>query len=195
MNIRLLLLGMAVALLPGCAGYWSKPLKRLDPKQFIRQSNGKVLFSYKTFSKKDCERYLGKDVIKAGYQPVQISIINQTDHYVRFSPHRITLKTVPADVVAKRVYDSTASRFIGWGIASIFLPTLFIPAIVDSAWSYEANEQLDEDYAAKAGQEQLIGPGSEINGLIFVEVEDYKSSFTVTLIDEDTREQIICSTY
>jgi hypothetical protein len=177
----------------GCAGYKSTALDRLELNNRVSHRTGKVLFKYKKFTKQDCQKYLGKDLIKMGYQPVQISVMNCTDHYLQFSPSRVSLPTVSADVVAKNVYDSTASRVIGWGIASCFVPTLVIPAIVDSSWSYEANQQLDKDYITKATGEKILAPYTELNGLIFVPVEKYNDSFVITLIDEDSQEKVTCS--
>ena len=193
MNMKIVSSSLCLMVLSGCAGYTSRSLDHLTPDQRVSHKTGKVLFRYKKFTQQDCQKYLDKNVIKAGYQPVQISIINCTDHPLRFSPSCVSLPTVSADLVAKSVYDSTSSRVIGWGIASYFVPALIIPAIVDSSWSYEANQELDKDYIVKATGEKIMAPYTELNGLIFVPVSAYKDFFVITLTDEDSHDKISCS--
>lgn len=194
MNIKLYVPLVMLSLFSGCARYRSKPLHKLGYDQFTRSSNKDVTFSFHAFSIDESKKFLGKDVIKAGYQPVHITLVNTSSHYLSFSPDRISLPTVSAEKVAKTVYDSTAGRAVGWGIAGLIVPIFLIPAIVDSSWSYEANQQLELDYMVKGAQEKLIGPNMVLNGVIFVPVEDYKDLFTITLIDEESSEKIVCST-
>lgn len=186
-------LGFAIAgliLLPGCAGYQSDPLSSLTIKH-TSDKNGTVVFSHLAFTSNESIKYLGKDVLKAGYQPIQITIENNTNHNLIFSPNKISLPMVSADVVAKSVYDGTTGRAVGWGIAGLFIPIFLIPAIVDTCWSIDANKELDVDYQLKSPKEQIIKSGESLNGVVFVPFNKYRSSFTITLIDELTNEPVI----
>ena len=180
--------------LSGCAGYQAASLKRLSSEFSPHAHTYKgISFSARRFTDQDCKTYLGRDVIKAGYQPVQITIHNNSDRTLIFSTDSVSLPCVDASVVAKEVHTSTMSRALAWGIPGLFFWPLLIPAAVDSVGSSEANTQLDADFAGKALGEKLIMPSSTINGVIFIPVSEYHDKFSVTILDQDTREKIIFS--
>ena len=147
-----------------------------------------VIVAAKAFNKVDCKKYLGRNVLSKGYQPVQIIIKNNSSKNLIFSLDNVSLPCARTEEVAARVHTSTAGRATAYGAGSLFLWPLAIPAIVDGVKSAEANESLDSDYHAKTAKSQLLVPSSKLNGLIFVPVESYRNTFTVTLIDQDTRE-------
>lgn len=184
--------GIIAIILPGCAGYNSQPLRPLASTASIYDKKERVSISYQAFSKNESLQYLGKDVLKAGYQPIQITIYNNTQRNLLFSPTHISLPTVSADIVAKSVYDSSTQRAVGWGITGLFIPIFLIPAIVDTSWSVDANQEMEIDYKTKATKEQLISAGSSLNGVIFVPADAYKKPFTVTLTDVGTDEKLEC---
>lgn len=188
--VALIVLGLS-----GCAGYQATSLKRLSP-EFAPHAHSYqgIAFSARPFTKKDCQRYLDRDVIKAGYQPVQITVENNSGRTLIFSPDSINLPCVDAAVVASKVHTSTMGRALAWGIPGLFfLWPLLIPAAVDSVGSSEANAELDRDFAGKGLQEAVINPGSTLNGVVFIPVSEYRDNFSVTLVDRDTREKIIFS--
>lgn len=193
MKLRLLFLAL-IPFLGGCAGYRASKLSHLKLKPVPKHEN--ILFAAKTFQHPDCHIYLGRDVISAGYTPIQIALKNSSQRYLDFSTSNINLKTVSANMAAESVYFSVLARALGYGIPSIFcLGLLLIPACVDSMWAKEANEQILRDYLEKTIQEKTIIPGSNIEGLIFVPNNSYQNNIEVTLVDRDSRENIICKSY
>lgn len=171
--------------LSGCASYKSSPLRRLSvaPIKIAEKNKDKVLFAHRVYNKADCERYLGRDVLAAGYQPIQLTITNQTQHNLLFSINNISVPCVNQEAVKNLVYTSPTSRAVGYGIAGLILAPFIVPAIVDSIWSSEANRQLDVDYDAKSSEEQTIKSGETLNGVIFVPLSEFKNTFTITLLD------------
>lgn len=147
----------------------------------------------KNFTKEECVGYLGRDVISAGYKPIKITIENNTDRNLKFSPSDISLKTVQADVVAKKVYYNTTGRATGWGIAGLIMPILWVPGIVHSASSYKANQKLSDNFSAKSATDRNIAPKSSIEGLIFVAIEDYKDTFDIILSDNNSQKKFFCT--
>ena len=182
---------LGLALVTGCARYQAKQLKPQATTVTMFKDKAISLYCH-TFTQHEGRKYLGRDITKQGYTAIQVTIANSTERYLKVSPSNISLRTVPSEVVAKKVAFSPAKRFVGWGIAGLFFPVLFIPAIVDPAWAYEANEELSADYAAKAIQDKIIPPHAEVSGMIFVANEDYKRSFSIALTDEKSHETIIC---
>lgn len=186
------LLIVLVPLLASCAGYKSRPLKtlRVEPIKGHRD----ILFNSHVYNINDCEMYLGRNVIKEGFRPIQIALKNQSSRFLIFNLNNFSLKTTPFDVVARSVYQSVLARALGYGIPGVFffLWPLIIPAIVDSYWASVANEQLLADYMEKSLANIVIDPDSLLEGLIFISSGNYNSQLNLTLIDRDSHEKIIC---
>jgi hypothetical protein len=109
----------SLLLLSGCAKYKAMPLPKIAPEK-----KGLTL-EHKVFTKQDCKTYLGrKNVLKKGFQPVQLTLTNNTDHSYTYSSSSLSLPTVPAKLVAKKVKFSTAGRILGYGAAAAGFVTL-----------------------------------------------------------------------
>jgi hypothetical protein len=182
---------MLVALVSGCAKYRAQPLDR-SSAEFAGNAYTKdgVTLMVKAFNKADCERYLDRDVLKKGYQPLQITIQNNTDRNLIVTKDCIDLTLASNEDVAKTVETSTVGRATGYGVAALFIWPFAIPAIVDGVKSSNANEQLTADFQQKAIREQIVLPHTRFTGLVFAPIATYKVPFAITLIDKDTREAI-----
>lgn len=184
--------GLLLAL-TGCAAYKARPLARLTPANSMAKKDT-ITFAHRAFTRNDCKKYLDRDVIDKGYQPVHISIVNNTNRSVYFSRNNISLVSVDAEEVAQLVHTNTAGRATGYGVAALFIWPLAIPAIVDGVGSAEANKKLDSDFACKVLCDQTIRPCETLNGLIFVPVESYDPNFEIRLIDTETSDPIALKT-
>jgi hypothetical protein len=185
-------------LLSGCASYRAVALSNLSSGVIVSSSldkNGDVMAYAKVFTKNDCMKYLDRDVISKGYQPLQLCIQNNSDKIYSFSTDRITLSSASAREVADRVHTSTVGRVTGYAFGALFIGPLIIPAIIDGMKSSEANQSLDSDYLDETAKDQLIQPYSHINAVIFVPRDDFKSNFSLTLIDIRTNEPTTLSVY
>jgi hypothetical protein len=193
--ISLVLSIIIIVTLSGCASYKARPLKPIDTVESSPFLDTKaVSFSYRVFDKKDCRKYLDRDVLKQGYQPVHIRLTNSSEKPVYFSRKSISLPTVDAYEVAHKVHTNTAGRAVGYGVAGLFVWPFLIPAIVDGVGSAEANEQLDIDFENKALNDQIINPYETVNGLIFVPMESFAFDFRITLTDPSSSQPIVLST-
>jgi hypothetical protein len=128
---------LALVLLSGCAGskYTARSLAKLPQKHAFTSSNADVNGSYTVLNAKACNTYLDRNVIKAGYQPIYISINNDSNHLVTFSLDDISVPVVPADQVAKAVHSNTAKRVFGFAIPGIILGTIY-----SQMWSFVIRE-------------------------------------------------------
>jgi hypothetical protein len=174
-----------------CASYKAHSLSYLSPQTapFSEQKEG-IAVSCKAFTKKDCKQYFDRDVIAKGFQPIQLTIENNTKRHLFFSKNNISLPCANPEYVADTVHTSTVGRATAYGVGALFLWPLAVPAIVDGIKSSNANEALDNDFAGKSPAEQMISPFSHFNGVIFVPVEFYQELFTITLVDKETNEMI-----
>lgn len=183
-------IGLAL-LVSGCAKYSAKPLDR-SSSEFAGNAYTKegVTLMVKAFDRADCERFLDRDVLKKGYQPLQITVQNNTDRNLLITKDSIDLTLASNQEVAKTVETSTVGRATGYGVAALFIWPFAIPAIVDGVKSSNANEQLTTDFQQKTIREQVILPQTRFTGLVFAPIASYKVPFAITLIDRDTREAI-----
>lgn len=182
-------------LLSGCAEYRAKPLNRLSKE--IPSANTwsqSIALAYHVFNASDCMKYLDRNVISKGYQPIHITLTNNSSHSLNFSLHNFSLPCIPPEEVAQKVYTDTLARAVGYGVTSIFLWPFIVPAIIDSIGSQKANEQLDVDFANKTLRNQTIRPFSIVNGLLFVPTEELNSEFSITLTDILTDELLTLTT-
>jgi hypothetical protein len=194
-----LLLGLILLIgLSGCADYKAYRLRHHRDDSVCplpSAENESVGFTYRVFSKRDCLKYLDRNVIAQGYQPVQITIQNNSSHALYFSARTISLVTVESYEVARSVHTNTLGRVLGYGIPGLFFcPFLLIPAIVDGTGSANANNRLDIDFDRKSLHDQLIGPFESINGLIFVPIELFSYDFNITMSKSGGSQPIVLST-
>jgi hypothetical protein len=182
---------LALLLLSGCASYQATSLSRLDSDAIETNSGDKIEHIYitaKAFNKADCKRYLDRDVLAKGYQPVQLFIENNTNEHYLFSHDRINLPYASSEEVARTVHTSTMGRILGYGIPGVLIAfPLVIPAVVDGIKSFEANEALDRDFYTKTAVDRVIAPKSTLNRLLFVPRSEYQPTFTVTLIEQESK--------
>ena len=179
--------------LSGCAHYGARPLNRLSGGVLSNKKEQFVSFKHRVFSKRDCKKYLDRNVISKGYQPVNIELTNNSNRCLDISTKRFSFPCVPAEEVASKVHTSTTNRAVGYGVAGLFVWPLLIPAVVDGVGSSNANKQLDEDFAQKELRDQIVGPYSRINALIFVPKEDFDKHFSFTVVDRQNGEKFVLS--
>ena len=178
----------ALLLVTGCAHYKARPLPRLANTV----SDKGVYLAYRKFDKADCKTYFDRDVIKRGFQPLQLTIINNTDITYTVSESSFSLPLVPVDAVAQEVHTSTAGRAAGYGAAALFCCLFVIPAIADGIGSAEANEQLDVDFSNKTLRfNGIIRPGMTLNGVVFIPKEQFSEDFTLTLFNAKDGKQLV----
>lgn len=184
---------LAILCVAGCARYQSQPLDRLMVPVSVKNQENSVTFAYRVFDKRDCKRYLDRDVLAKGYQPIHITIANNTNRTFNFSLSSLNVLCIDPREVAEKVHTSTVKRVASYGVGSLFLPVLIIPAVVDGIGSSEANKALDFDFENKALESQVIQPYSTANGIIFTPVKNFNHDVRAILTDVETGQKITLS--
>lgn len=181
----LFILSACTLTLTSCANYRASPLYNpsADLIQMAPRDEAISVVS-KTFTRSDCNKFLDRDVLAEGYQPIQLYIQNDSDKNYIFSLDRITLPLARPEMVAEKVHTSTAGRAAAYGAGALILWPLIIPAVVDGVKSANANEALDKDFTAKAAKDQVILHHSQFNAIIFVPVDAYQNSYNLTLVEQ-----------
>lgn len=174
----------------GCASYKPTPLPNLQPEFATYSENiENVTLACKALSKEECKKYFDRDIIGKGYQPVLMTIKNDTNRYILFSPEGVSLPVCSPQEVAEKCHTSTAGRATAYGIGALFLWPLAVPAIVDGVKSSKANTKLDRDFSEKNMEQMVINPYTTHDGVIFISNKEYQESFTVKLVDKETRQK------
>ncbi|MCX6990033.1 MAG: hypothetical protein NTX49_03050 [Chlamydiae bacterium] len=175
--------------LTGCASYNALPLNSMS-SQVVNVSepakHSNLVVAAKKLSRAECLKYFDRDVIKEGYQPIQLYIQNDTNDAYIFSLNRISLATARPEEVAEKVHTSTVARATLYGAGALILWPLAIPAVIDGVKSAQANEALDADFDSKVAKDQVITKHSHINKILFVPRNEVDGSFTITLLDAET---------
>ena len=191
-NFYGLMLFFIVIFLSGCASYEPQPLPDVQPEFATYSENIEdVTLACRALTKKECEKYFDRDIIGNGYQPLLITIVNDSDKEILFSPEGLSVPVCSPEEVAEKCHTSTAGRATAYGVGALFLWPLAVPAIVDGVKSHEANVQLDKDFDEKYLDERVIDPHSTHNGIIFISNAEYQESFTLKLIDRETKQDIV----
>ena len=196
--------------LTSCASYKAHPLDTLSFNFEAPLDN--VYTSCKAFTKEDSNRYLGKNVLSHGYQPVQISIRNDSNDPFYLPVNGISLPIVDPEIIAKELEYSTAARtvamtgagFVGANLIAIPsmlllgplgvlvpLATLVAAPVVTGVKSSQANQQMEQDYNKKGVNDVYISPHTTINMLLFVTEDQYHPNFTITLRNTRTNDTLV----
>jgi hypothetical protein len=179
---------LLMSVLTSCASYRAFPLSDLSHEMIQFDSPvADVHVIAKAFTQNDCREFLDRDVIAEGYQPIQLYVRNKSDRSYLFSLNRISLPVARPAEVARSVHTSTINRAVGYGVGALILWPLAIPAVIDGVMSSQANDELDNDFIAKAAKDQIIFPQSRLNAVIFVPMHSYQNAFTLTLCDADSK--------
>lgn len=143
----------------------------------------------KIFDEEDCKRYLGRNVLAKGYQPVQILLKNTSGKSFAVAPERLNLQQASVDEVARSVHTSTAKRVAWYSVAGLFLSPFIIPAVVDGIKSSQANQYLDQDYQKKSLKTQILQPYSQISSIVFVPDHSFNEARDISMTVVDVSNQ------
>ena len=179
------------SILCSCASYKPAPMSSLQP-EFAPYSETieNVTLACKPLSRAECKRFFDRDIIDKGYQPVQITVVNNSPKYILYSNQSISIPVCSPQEVAEKCHTSTAGRATAYGVAGIFVWPLLIPAVVDGVGSSQANTKLDQDFNEKNMEQMVINPYSTHNGVVFFSKTDYQDSFFVRLVDKETTQKL-----
>ncbi len=114
---------VSIALLPGCASYQSRSLEDISYCLSDNSSHG-ISVASKAFDEVDCKTYLDRDVLAAGFQPVQLYIRNDSNRNYVFSYNRLSIPTANPLEVAEKVHTSTKGQAMAAGGTSLAVGTV-----------------------------------------------------------------------
>ena len=137
----------------------------------------------KAYTAMESENYLNRDLIKKGYQPIQVTIQNNTQKTYFLSDQGIDLQTASSKAVASKVMRASIPRSIAYKVAGFFFWPFIIPGTIDTIKTFHSHAKMKKDYYAKSikAEEETLAPYSLVNRVIFVKVGESTESFTLYL--------------
>ena len=156
-------------------------------REFLAEDDH-VKLSIKALTVEESEKYLKKDLLDLGYQPVEVTIENGSSDPYLFSPDSVALPLVEGGKIAKKILKASIPRSIGFKIASLFFWPISIPGAVDSILTNKSYRKLKKELRSKSVRQEIIAPYSSMHRVFFILKENSLNSFTVTLENQETLE-------
>lgn len=145
----------------------------------------------KAVSQEESKLILQGDLISQGYQPIQISIQNNTPKTFVIHTDNLATIQVPSQTLANEFLTSSIPRSIGLKVASFFFWFLAIPSTIDTIYTMNAYHSLKRDYLAKELRNEQIPPYATVNRILFIKADQCKPPFPIKLIDKHSGEELI----
>lgn len=147
-----------------------------------------VYIQAKAYTVQESQKYLHRDLPSRGYQPIQISIQNNTPQVFALCNQSIDMPLVTGKQIAGRVLAESIPRAIGFKIASLFFWPLMIPGTIDSMITLKSHHKIKKELTSKSVKDyqEIILAYSTINRVIFVKRGDYEPHFHLSLVDQET---------
>jgi len=161
-------------------------------KPFIKEQRG-IQMAYKVYDDFESKIYLDRDLISRGFQPVQLTIQNNTASTFLLGKEDVSLPLASASSVAWSISKSAIPRSIGYKVLGFIFWPFMIPGTIDSIKTYSTHRDLKRDFAAKSIKktQEVILPFSTMHRVMFVEKDKYEEDFSVTLFNTTTYETVI----
>jgi len=147
-----------------------------DPDKCLEPvvGGGLQLCAKAIFNGVECESYYGINILKKGYLPVQVSLVNQgqTPMALRLesfslSYHGSELAPVPPDVVYKDLKASVGGRTAGWGIAF---------GVIGGVAAYSAAKSRNEALNSSLYTHEFVGQnltaGQNVKAVLYFPLPD-----------------------
>lgn len=136
----------------------------------------------------ESKQNFGHDLISRGVQPLQLTIQNNSAKEFSLCPSSVDLPSIKPKKIAFKITKSAIPRGIAYRVASFFFWPFTIPSTIDSIRVYAHHKSLKKDFAAKGMKDEILAPYSTFHRVLFVPKDEFKKSFTVTLIELDSLE-------
>ncbi len=197
MNKKLLiscvaLLGLA-SILTSFERFDRKALASLETSLPAFSADAKGLtVSAKKYTSGESKDYLNRNLMSSGYQPIQITVQNNTPDAYNFSREGVSLPTASPSKVAMSVSKKGLPRAIGLKVASFFFWPFIIPDTINGIHAMKSHYKMRKDYGAKAVKEkdEEISPYSTVHRVIFVPKDEVRETLTVTLLSKEDKDPI-----
>jgi hypothetical protein len=142
----------------------------------------------KAYDQEESKKYLNRDLLSRGYQPIQITIQNNTSSSFYLSTDSVNLPQEATGTIVRKVMKPVLARSIGYKVAGLLFWPLMIPGTIDGIKTIHSYSKLSKEFAAKAvkSQDEMLLPYSTIQRVLFVAQKEFRNAFVLTLVDQQT---------
>ena len=137
----------------------------------------------KAYDAQESQAYLNRDLIKKGFQPVQLTIQNNTAHTFHLSKEGVDLPHTSPTRIASHVSCEAIPRAVIFKVIGFFFPPFLIAGTIDGAATLHAHLKMKGDYQAKSLKDtnETLLPYSTVHRIVFVPKERYTDEFNLYL--------------
>ena len=190
--------------------YEGQPLRSLSMKHKIEQ---KVIVLYKPLTTQESRKYLDRDWIAKGYQPVQIAIENISSDPMQFTKEGLSLPVASEEMIKTLAHRNSKIKATSIGAPSATMLTLgligllaapaafglilLVPIGLGSAGMHtastllKADTKLDQDYDIKFLHDGVIAPRSILEGVVFIPKKEFQDKFMLKVVDTKNNKIIL----
>lgn len=193
MKIKLGLLGLILLTTAGCVRQkvvLEKTFARLEhlnayTANFVAEKND-ILLAVKKFSPYECQKLFGVNVIRCGYQPIQITVTNFSEDMVYISPTYISLPITSPKKVAKNCHWKTSELVTSAGVlACVFYWPALIPTAYCGLEMHANNTQISKNIikqdVIQCWDNITVLPTENVSRIIFVATHLCSDDFYITI--------------
>ncbi|MBM3198338.1 MAG: hypothetical protein FJZ58_03680 [Chlamydiae bacterium] len=144
-----------------------------------------IVITVKVLTEEESKERLGIQAREWGVQPLRFTIDNQTEESYRLTPEGIDMPSIAAKNVAKHVMRDALPRSILLKIAGFFFWPLTIPSTIEGIMTMKSYKLLHKRLLARVLHEEIIPPYTKVQRILFVPLDEYKKSFTLTLQEQE----------
>lgn len=150
-----------------------------------------VHISAKAYDAHDCKAYLNQDLTQLGFQPLQITIQNNTDKIYGLSTRGLETKFTEGKNVAGYVTRTAIPRAIGFKVAGFFFWPFIFPSAIDTMITLKSHQRMKKDFSIKSlkDREEWILQYSSIHRIIFLPGSQVPEEISLSLTEYQTGKQ------
>jgi hypothetical protein len=172
--------------LGGCVSY--RP-KAIEDVRFLERARTKtedgVRVTAAALGRSEARDLFGVPISKNGIQPLYLKIENESARpYIFFQQSVDSDYYSPREAAFKSHYSGT-KRFLGWGLAGIFVWPLLLVAPVQYASARVANRRMNKLFVEYGIGNQMIFPRESFEGFIFTQLDEGTKHVKVGLLNPD----------
>ena len=157
--------------------------KSVDTTKSKQSPKESISITYKKLTKKECKKYLGNNKFnKNGFQPVQVSITNTTNHAFDFTTQHLNIPTISTEAVLKTMSAYLKDHALKLTIIGAFLfwPAL-IAGVVKLVRIDSSTQFIEYNLDKTTLKNQSIAANSMISGIIFINPKSNIKNHTIIL--------------
>jgi hypothetical protein len=164
---------------------------QIHSEVFAKDARG-LKVTAKKYNEKESKKYLNRNLISHGFQPIQVTIENNTSKTYVISRDGVSQPCASAQKVAMQVSKKGLPRSIALKVVSFFFLPAMIPSTVDGIYTFKTHMNMRQDYSAKGvkSYDEPIIPYSTAHRIIFVPKRELKEDLTITLLSENKKDAL-----